>query len=209
MNFLKSVFLVSFFCLAALPSGRAEERRILILGDSLTKGEGLMTEQAFPALLGKKMTESGNQNWTVLNGGVSGDTTAGGLRRLTWLLGKKVDILVVALGANDGLRGVAPAETDRNLQAIIDKAKAKHPDIRIIIAGMQMPDNFGKEYVKKFREVFPEVAKRNNLPLIPFLLEGVGGVPELNLPDLIHPNQKGQEVIAETVWKTLQPMINN
>lgn len=206
MSYLKTSIFALFFCMTAL-SGGAEERRILVLGDSLTKGYGLDPEDAFPSLLQEKINESGLDDWTVMNGGVSGDTTAGGLRRINWLLRKEVDILIVALGGNDGLRGIDPSETEKNLQGIIDAARKKYPDLKIIIAGMQMPDNLGKDYVKRFREAFPKVAEENDLPMIPFLLEGVGGNPDLNQPDFIHPNEAGQKIIAETVWKVLGPIV--
>lgn len=206
MTYLKTSIFALFFCMTAL-SGGAEERRILVLGDSLTKGYGLDPEDAFPSLLQEKIKESGLDDWTVMNGGVSGDTTAGGLRRINWLLRKEVDILIVALGGNDGLRGIDPSETEKNLQGIIDAARKKYPDLKIIIAGMQMPDNLGKDYVKRFREAFPKVAEENDLPMIPFLLEGVGGNPDLNQPDFIHPNEAGQKIIAETVWKVLGPIV--
>ena len=205
MNFIKFAFL--FLLMGFLPVfSIGAEQRVLILGDSLTKGYGLDPELAFPALLQKKIDDVGIKDWIVMNGGVSGDTTAGGLRRVTWLLRKKVDILVIALGGNDGLRGIDPAEAAKNLQAIIDKSRAANPGMKIVIAGMQMPDNLGKDYITKFREVFPAVAEKNSVILIPFLLEGVGGVEELNQPDQIHPNAKGQEIIAETVWKVLKAM---
>jgi acyl-CoA thioesterase-1 len=182
----------------------AEEKRILILGDSLTKGYGLTLEQAFPALLQKKAKEAGFTGHVVLNGGVSGDTTAGGLRRMGWLLKKRVDVLVIALGGNDGLRGVDPDETAKNLQAIIEKARKANPDIRLLLAGMEMPQNMGQEYIDRYQRVFPAIAKKNKIPLIPFLLKGVGGDPKLNQPDRIHPNEEGQKVLAETVWKPLE-----
>ncbi|MDF1754552.1 MAG: arylesterase [Verrucomicrobiales bacterium] len=206
MTYLKTSIFALFFCMTAL-SGGAEERRILVLGDSLTKGYGLDPEDAYPSLLQEKIKESGLDDWTVMNGGVSGDTTAGGLRRINWLLRKEVDILIVALGGNDGLRGIDPSETEKNLQGIIDAARKKCPDLKIIIAGMQMPDNLGKDYVKRFREAFPKVAEENDLPMIPFLLEGVGGNPDLNQPDFVHPNEAGQKIIAETVWKVLGPIV--
>jgi acyl-CoA thioesterase-1 len=141
------------------------------------------------------------------NAGLSGDTTAGGLRRIDWLLQRRIDVLVVELGGNDGLRGLPVSATKANLQAIIDKVKAKNPAVKIIIAGMQMPPNLGADYASSFQRAFGEVAQANDATLIPFLLDGVGGVRELNQPDLIHPTAPGHRMIAEVVWKTLEPVL--
>ncbi len=181
-------------------------KNILILGDSLAAGYGIQREEAFPALLQKKI-EDAKLPYRIVNGGVSGDTTAGGLRRIDWMLKQPVDVLVVELGGNDGLRGILPAETKKNLQGIIDKAKQKYPHVRVVVAGMQMPPNMGDDYTKAFAEVFPAVAKANQASLIPFLLDGVGGKTELNQPDGIHPTPKGHEVVAENVWKVLGPVL--
>jgi len=139
--------------------------------------------------------------------GQSGDTTAGGLRRISWPLKQPVSILLIELGGNDGLRGVGPGETEKNLQGIIDKAKAQYPNVRIVIAGMQMPANMGEEYTRRYRELFATVAKRNDAVLIPFLLEGVGGRAELNQPDRIHPTAAGHKIITDTVWKAIKPVL--
>lgn len=206
MNCLKPTILLLFLGLLPLTTS-AEEKRLLILGDSLTKGYGLDPGAAYPALIQEKLDASGLTEWRVLNGGVSGDTTAGGLRRAPWLLKKPVDLLIIALGGNDGLRGIDPSESEKNLQAIIDAAKSANPKTEIVIAGMQMPDNMGKDYVSRFKNVFPNIAEKNKLARIPFLLEGVAGDPNLNLPDYIHPNEEGQKIIAETVWSVIQPML--
>jgi acyl-CoA thioesterase-1 len=182
------------------------QKNILILGDSLAAGYGIQREEAFPALLQKKI-EDARLPYRIVNGGVSGDTTAGGLRRIDWMLKQPVDVLIVELGGNDGLRGIPPAETKKNLQGIIDKAKQKYPHVRVVVAGMQMPPNMGDDYTKAFAEVFPAVAKANQASLIPFLLDGVGGKTELNQPDGIHPTPKGHEVVAENVWKVLGPVL--
>ncbi|HEY1171635.1 MAG TPA: arylesterase [Verrucomicrobiae bacterium] len=195
--------------MAATPSVKAADaaqKTVLILGDSLAAGYGIDREEAFPALLQRKI-ERAKLPYRIVNGGVSGDTTAGGLRRIDWLLKQPVDVLIVELGGNDGLRGISPATTKQNLQGIIDKAKAKHPKVRIIVAGMQMPPNMGEDYMKAFGAVFPEIAKANNAALVPFLLEGVGGKAELNLPDGIHPTPKGHELVAENVWKVLESVL--
>ena len=181
--------------------------RVLILGDSLTKGYGLLPAQAYPALLQKRAADAGFSGVEILNGGVSGDTTAGGLRRMTWLMKKRIDIMVIALGGNDGLRGIETEETAKNLQTIIDTARKANPDITLILAGMEMPENMGEDYTESYRKVFPDIAKKNSIALIPLLLDGVEGIQELNQPDFIHPNEKGQEIVATTVWKTLEPAL--
>lgn len=178
---------------------------LAVLGDSLGAGYGVEREQSFPSLLQQKADQSGFPVKFV-NASVSGDTTAGGMRRIGWVLKRPVDILLIALGGNDGLRGVAPETTRANLQGIIDRARAKNPEIRIIIAGMRMPSNLGETYTRQFAEIFPDVAKKNGAELIPFLLEGVGGNPELNLSDRIHPNPRGHRILAENVWAVLKPV---
>ena len=182
------------------------KKTILFLGDSLSAGSGVKTQQAFPALVEDKIRERGLP-FEVVNAGLGGDTTAGGLRRLDWLLQRKVDLLVLELGGNDGLRGLPVSNIKSNLQAMIDKAKAKHPEMKIVIAGMQMPPNFGAKYAEEFRQVFYDVAKENNATMIPFLLEGVGGLREFNQPDLIHPNPAGHKIVADVVWKTIEPLL--
>ena len=202
-----SIKWVLFLVLAlSLGANENERRAILILGDSLAAGFGVDPDEAFPALLQKKIDGAGLK-YEVINAGVSGDTTAGGLRRMDWLLRRKIDVLVLELGGNDGLRGIPPPTTRTNLQSIIDRTKAKYPEARIIIAGMQMPPNMGEEYNTAFRNVFPEVAKANRAALIPFLLEGVGGKADLNLPDQIHPNPEGHRIVAANIWKVLKPLL--
>lgn len=178
-------------------------KRIVVLGDSISAGYGLDPSEAYPALLQKKMDQA-KLPYTVSNAGVSGDTTAGGLRRIAWAMAKGADILVIALGGNDGLRGISPEETKKNLLGITEKARTKNPDIKILIAGMQMPDNMGLEFTKRFKAIFPEVAKESNSTLIPFLLEGIGGIEKFNQPDGIHPTSEGQRKVAETVWDYLE-----
>jgi acyl-CoA thioesterase-1 len=191
---------------AAELGSSGEKKTIVILGDSLAAGAGVDPSEAFPALLQKKVDGAG-LNYTVANAGVSGDTTAGGLRRIDWVLKRKVDVLVLELGGNDGLRGIPVEATRTNLQAIINKTKQKYPAVRIVVAGMQMPPNMGEQYNKAYREIFPEIANSNHADLIPFLLEGVGGNPELNQPDHIHPNVEGHKIVAENVWKVLKPVL--
>jgi acyl-CoA thioesterase-1 len=179
---------------------------VLVLGDSLAAGYGLDPSEAFPVVLQEKIDQLG-WDFRVINAGVSGDTTSGGLRRIGWLLKRRVDVLLLELGGNDGLRGISPSLMKTNLQAIIDRTKAKYPKAEVIIAGLQMPPNLGDEYAHEFQKVFPDLARSNDAPLIPFLLEGVGGKPELNLPDRIHPTAEGQKILAENVWKVLQPVL--
>jgi acyl-CoA thioesterase-1 len=180
---------------------------ILALGDSLTAGYGLSRPEAYPALVAEKM-RSANYQFAVINAGSSGDTTAGGLQRLPELLRrKKLDILILALGINDAFRGVPIEEMRTNLQAIIDQTRARHPGVTIIIAGMQLPLAASDEYVRAFGELFGELAEKNHTALIPYLLEGVGGDPELNQPDLVHPNAAGQRILAENVWRVLEPIL--
>lgn len=183
-----------------------ENQTVVVLGDSLAAGYGLDPSESFPALLQKKI-EAAGLKFTVVNAGVSGDTTAGGLRRIDWLLKRRADVLVLELGGNDGLRGIPVDVTKTNLQAIIDRTKQKYPRAQIVIAGMQMPPNMGVDYTTSFAKLFPELAKANNAALVPFLLEGVGGKPEFNLPDLIHPTAEGQKIVATNVWNVLKPVL--
>jgi acyl-CoA thioesterase-1 len=192
------------------PAGDATAGRpaILVLGDSLSAGYGVDPDQAYPALLQKKIDAAG-LNFTIVNAGLSGDTTAGGLRRLNWLLQRKIDVLILELGANDGLRGVPAGATRSNLQATIDQARQAYPRIKILIAGMQMPPNLGQDYIQAFNRIFPDLAEKNHTALIPFLLEGVAGNPAVNLPDGIHPTAEGHKIVCENVWRILKPMLEN
>lgn len=183
-----------------------KETTILFFGDSLTAGYGLSKEQAFPAIIEDKLTEKGYEV-NVINAGLSGETSAGGLNRIDWILKQPIDIFVLELGANDGLRGVPLASTKENLQAIIDKVKKKNPDVKIIIAGMEVPPNMGPEYTREFRKIFPALAEKNDALLIPFLLDGVAGDEELNLPDGIHPNVEGHKIVADNVLTALKRII--
>jgi acyl-CoA thioesterase-1 len=185
-----------------------EARTILFFGDSLTAGYGLDPAQAFPAVIQAKISARG-WGFRVINAGLSGETTAGGLRRIEWVLQRPIAVLVLALGANDGLRGLPIAAAKRNLQAIIDRTRHKYPQVKIVLAGMQVPTNLGREYTTAFRAMFPELAAANAAVLLPFLLEGVGGMPELNLPDGIHPTPAGHKIIAENVWQVLEPLLES
>lgn len=191
---------------ADAPTPGGDRQTVVILGDSLAAGFGLDPSEAFPAVLQKKVDDA-RLPFTVVNAGISGDTSAGGLRRIDWLLKRRVDVLVLELGSNDGLRGIPAGTTRTNLQSIIDRTKQKYPRAKIVIAGMQMPPNMGAEYTAAFEKIFPELAKANKAALIPFLLEGVGGKPDLNLPDLIHPTADGQKLVANNVWAVLQPLL--
>ncbi|MFV8838547.1 arylesterase [Salinimicrobium soli] len=179
---------------------------ILFFGNSLTAGMGLDTEESFPAVIQKKIDSLG-LNYEVVNAGLSGETTASGKNRVDWVLNQEVDVFVLELGANDGLRGIPLEETKKNLQNIIDIVRKKDPGARIILAGMQIPPNLGPEYTSGFREIFPQLAAENEVELIPFLLEGVAGDPELNQPDGIHPTAEGQEIVAQNVWEVLLPVL--
>lgn len=207
-------FLVApLFLIAQNAQAEAENKQknppaktILFLGNSLTAGYELDPEQAYPALIQQKIDSLG-WDFQVINAGLSGETSAGGMRRLNWLLKRRVDVLVLALGANDGLRGFSPKATEENLQEIIHRTRKKYPDVKIVIAGMEALPNMGELFVKEFRAIFPRLAERNRAALIPFLLEGVGGIPDLNLPDGVHPTAEGYRMVAKNVWKILAPVL--
>lgn len=186
--------------------GTMTKKTILFFGNSLTAGYGVEPAQAFPSLIQKKL-DSLQLPYTVVNAGVSGETTAGGNSRIDWVLKQPVDIFILELGANDGLRGIPVTETRKNLQSIIDKVRAKNPSTRIILAGMQIPPNMGQKYTTEFKNVYTQLTENNQLELIPFLLEGVGGESELNQADGIHPTPKGHVILAENVWKTLERIL--
>lgn len=195
------IFLLSLVSLNGTP------KVILFYGDSLTAGYGLSTEEAFPALVEKKLNET-SKVAKVINAGLSGETSAGGLTRLDWVIRQPIDIFVLELGANDGLRGLPLEQTQKNLQQIIDRVKAKFPKVKIVIAGMMVPPNMGPDYTASFRKIFPELAKKNNATLIPFLLQDVGGNEKLNLEDGIHPNPEGHKIVADNVVKILEPLLS-
>lgn len=180
--------------------------KILFFGDSLTAAMGLDPAEGYPAGI-QEIIDSLGLNYEVINAGLSGETTAAGKNRIDWVLNQDVDVFVLELGANDGLRGIPVEETRRNLQAIIDTVREKNPNVEIILAGMQIPPNMGPDYTSEFREVFPELARENDLHLIPFLLEGVAGNAELNQQDGIHPTAEGYDIVAQNVWEVLEPVI--
>jgi acyl-CoA thioesterase-1 len=182
----------------------------VFFGDSLTAGYGLADPdtQSYPARIQVKI-DAEHLPWHVVNAGLSGETSAGGLRRIDWVLRQRLDVFVLELGANDGLRGTAPEVTRANLQAIIDRVRSKYPAARIVLAGMRMPQNMGPDYVEAFRAIYPALAQKNGIALIPFLLDGVAGRPELNQYDGVHPTPAGAAIIAEEVWKSIAPVLRN
>jgi acyl-CoA thioesterase-1 len=175
------------------------KKTILFFGNSLTAGYGIDPEESFAGRIQTRL-DSLKKEYRVINGGLSGETTAGGLSRLDWFLEEEPYLFVLELGGNDGLRGIPLTETKKNLLAIVDKVKAKYPNTKIILAGMQIPPNMGQEYTEEFKAIYPAVAKEKNIELIPFLLEGVAGNPDLNLPDGIHPTPEGHKIVMETLW---------
>ncbi len=199
--------LLGLACFAASTVTAAETKTLVFFGDSLTAGYGLLDpDEAYPALIQKKI-ESAGLPWHVVNAGLSGDTTAGGLRRLDWILRQKTDLIVLELGANDGLRGILPAVTRTNLRAIIERIRERRPGTIVVLAGMQVPTNLGPEHTRAFAAIYPELAKELNVPLIPFLLAGVGGRAELNQADGLHPTAAGHKILAENVWVVIKPLL--
>ena len=200
---VKSLLFISAFVFFQTTS---KPKVILFYGDSLTAGYGLSTEEAFPAIVDKTLKQKGKAV-KVINAGLSGETSAGGLSRLDWVIRQPIDIFVLELGANDGLRGLPLDETRKNLQTIIDNVKKKNPGVNIVIAGMMVPPNMGPDYTASFQKIFPELAKKNNAKLIPFLLQGVAGDDKLNNADGIHPNVEGHKIVAANVLKVVEPLL--
>lgn len=184
------------------------KKTILFFGNSLTAGYGVSPAEAFPALIGKKL-DSLHLPYQVINAGLSGETSAGGKSRIGWVLKQPVSIFVLELGANDGLRGIPLTGTTANLQAIIDSVETHYPDAKIVLAGMQIPPNMGADYATAFRNIFPKLATANHAALIPFLLRNVGGIPQLNQADGIHPTAAGHKIVAQNVWQVLGPLLKN
>ncbi len=183
-----------------------KKKTIVFFGNSLTAGYGLSPEQAFPAVIQKKIDSLGLP-YEVINAGVSGETSSGGNTRVDWILRQPVDIFILELGANDGLRGILLSETKKNLQSIIHKVKAKNPVAKLMLAGMQIPPNMGQSYATEFRNIFTDLSNKNQMTLIPFLLEGVGGETNLNQEDGIHPTAEGHRIVAENVWRYLKELL--
>jgi len=179
---------------------------VLFLGTSLTAGHGLDPSEAYPALIRARIEREGLR-FRVINAGVSGETSAGARRRIDWLMRQSIEVLVIETGANDGLRALDPAATRENIQALFDRARRQSPPPKVVLAGMRALPNYGREYTDRFRALYPELAKANGAVLVPFLLEGVAGVPGLNQDDGVHPTAQGQRIIAETVWKALAPLL--
>jgi acyl-CoA thioesterase-1 len=188
---------------AEVTAPAAKKKTIVFFGDSLSAGYGLDEPTlAFPGLIQRKL-DSLKMDYQVVNAGVSGETSSGGVGRIEWILNQPVDVFILELGANDGLRGIPVETTAKNLQTIMDSVKSKNPSVKIILAGMQVPPNMGAKYANAFKAIFPTLAEKNKVALIPFLLEGVGGEPALNQADGIHPNEEGHRKVAEVVWKTV------
>ena len=223
VSFLLSVFLFVFFCgcgnsqkpvsetkkdtVKEVSAKLETKKNILFFGNSLTAGYGLDDpDQAFPAVIQQDI-DSLKLPYKVINGGLSGETTSDGKNRINWMLHQPIDIFVLELGANDGLRGIPVAETEVNLQNIIDQVKAKYPKVKMILTGMQVPPNMGIKYADDFKKIFPRLAKKNNIQLVPFLLENVAGIRELNQRDGIHPTAKGAIIVAQNVWVVLKGML--
>lgn len=187
---------------------QGSSKNILVFGDSLTAGYGLDDPQSdsYPSVLQAKI-DSAKLPYKIINGGLSGETSAGGKSRIDWLLKQTIDVFILELGANDGLRGLPVTETAKNLQTIIDKVKAKYPDAKMVLTGMMVPPNMGADYATSFKVIFPELAKRNNMTLVPFLLQNVAGIRDLNQADGIHPTAKGAKIVAQNVWEKLKGIL--
>ncbi len=224
MIFRKSIYFIMLCCVVyCKPADRTEtntakkavvgsavaadtSKKILFFGNSLTAAYGIDPKDGFVALLQQRLLAE-NLNYRTINAGLSGETTAGGLERIDWILKQHIDIFVLELGGNDALRGISPNSSYQNLKGIIEKVKTKYPDVKIVLAGMQAPPNMGNEYTKAFSNNYQRLAEEYHLALIPFLLEDVGGIKELNLKDGIHPNEDGQKIVLENVWKTLKTIL--
>jgi len=207
---MKRIFtaIVLIFLLPMLLVGQEKPKRILFFGDSITAGYGVGEKNAFPAFVQQKI-DSLDWNFKAVNGGSSGETSAGGLSRIDWMLRQPVSVFVLELGGNDGLRGIDLDATKKNLQKIIDRVEAKYPDAEIIITGMQVPPNLGPEYTSNFKEIYPELAEENNAELIPYFLDDLGGDSELMQSDGIHPTEAGHRLLAEKTWKVLKPILQS
>ena len=195
---------------SALPASDSADARpvVLFLGTSLTAGLGVDPAEAYPARIQERLDSAGLR-WRAVNAGVSGETSAGALRRIAWVLGPQVRVLVVETGANDGLRGLDVDSTRANIEAVITGARTQVTGVRVVLAGMEAPPNLGAEYTSRFRAIYRDIARRERLPLIPFILDGVGGVDSLNQADGIHPTAAGHEIVAENVWRVLEPVLRS
>ncbi|MFT5165058.1 MAG: acyl-CoA thioesterase-1 [Saprospiraceae bacterium] len=192
---------------AVTPIAKEEKiKSIVFFGNSLSAGYGVNPEECFAGLIEKRVDSLGLP-YKVINAGLSGETTAGGESRIDWILRQPVDVFILELGGNDALRGIQPASSYKNLQSIIDKTKAKYPEVKIIIAGMMAPPNMGIDFTTKFKDIFPKIAEESKSLLIPFLLEGVAAIPSLNQADGIHPNPQGHKIVAENIWGILKEIL--
>jgi acyl-CoA thioesterase-1 len=205
MNYATALIAVILSMVLAQVASAAETKTILVFGDSLSDGFMLKRSEAYPALLAKKL-RAADLNFEVINASAAGGTTEGGLERLPPHLKHRIDVFILELGINDAFRGLSIDEIQSNLQQIIDRVKTRNPNVRLVIAGMQLPDYAGDDYVSAFGKMFSDLAARNNAALVPYLLQGVAGDPSLNLPDGIHPNAAGQRILAENVWRVLEPI---
>lgn len=207
---MKRIFtaIVLISLLPLMVYGQESPKRILFFGDSITAGYGIGEENAFPAFIQQKI-DSLDWNFKAVNGGSSGETSAGGLSRIDWMLRQPVSVFVLELGGNDGLRGIDLDATKQNLQKVIDKVEAKYPDASIVITGMQVPPNLGSDYTREFKEIYPELAEENNAELIPYFLDELGGDSELMQSDGIHPTEAGHRLLADKTWEVLKPILES
>ena len=197
------LFLAAF--LLFITFGHAQEKKLVVIGDSLTEGYGVAKESAFPALLEKKIHASGKKHWTVLNSGITGATTASAMGRVKWVFKSKPDLLLLILGANDGLRGLKVEESEKNLSLAIELSQKEK--VPVVLGGLYMPPNYGKDYTEKFKKMYTQLAKKHKVPLIPFVLEKVAGDPKYNLADGIHPNEAGHKIVAETIYQEIKDLL--
>jgi acyl-CoA thioesterase I len=203
------MYLVLYILLMIFSAGTHDDvvkKTIIFYGDSITAGYGIGTEFAFPNIIESKLKKNGF-DVEVVNAGLSGETSAGGLTRIDWILNRPFDVFVLELGANDGLRGLPVVETRKNLQSIIDKVKEKYPQTKIVLAGMMVPPNMGEVYAREFENLYPNLARKNAAVLVPFLLKGVAGIVELNQPDGIHPNAEGHRIIADNLYPYFEKLL--
>ena len=207
MKRIVTVVLVSFL-LPMMLYGQEAPKRVLFFGDSITAGYGIGEANAFPALIQQKI-DSLSWNFKAVNGGSSGETSAGGVSRIDWMLRQPISVFVLELGGNDGLRGIDLDATKQNLQKIIDKVEAEYPNVSIVITGMQVPPNLGPEYTGKFKKMYPKLAEENNAELVPYFLDDLGGDSTLMQSDGIHPTEAGHKVLAEKTWDVLKPILKS
>lgn len=203
---LKVTIFIILGLFIAETNAQKNKKTILFFGDSITAGYGLVEEEAFPALIQQKVDSLG-LNYRIVNSGLSGETSAGGVRRIDWVLQQPIDIFVLELGGNDGLRGIAPDNTRDNLQGIISKVRDSYPNVTIVLTGMEAPPNMGQTYISEFRSIYNQLDEKNEIVFMPFILEGVAGNPDLNLPDGIHPTAEGHKIVAENLWEILLPLL--